>query len=274
MPTELTDCIIPLHELQQLSALPGNTDRLTTNNLLVSLVAAFSLPLAEKFFAPERADQYIELAVRLPLSESRFERIDDRIRVFRDSEMERRDLSITFRQNSRSGRRWVPYAGRISHFWDKFRDLDEQDVPQVANMILRTMIDEKIWENRDNAIWRLGRYEPITIGFRDEFKAVKSGGKADESPLVKSDGNEEDPDGDFEPDNASCGGESEYWPDNDDEIMSEHDKHCDQDIPSKDGLDHTLRLEGGEKRLLHGLDTNVDVEPSIILSLPFRPAPA
>lgn len=55
------------------------------------------------------------------------------------------------------------FARRFDQFWPQFYNPEQYEVPAVTNMVLRSMIDEKIWENKHNAVWRFGRYDLASV---------------------------------------------------------------------------------------------------------------
>jgi hypothetical protein len=67
-------------QLQRLDASASQDPKVTPVNLIASIIRAFSPTLCGKFFADEE-DAYVELVVRQPLSETRFERDGRRIMV-------------------------------------------------------------------------------------------------------------------------------------------------------------------------------------------------
>jgi hypothetical protein len=74
----------------------------------------------------------------------KFERAGSAIRIYRDSEKGRRVTSIFFQQATTSGELGVPFAGRFDHFWTEYCNIEAQEVPLVMNMVLHSIIDEKM----------------------------------------------------------------------------------------------------------------------------------
>lgn len=69
-----------IRQLQHLDAATAQDPKVTPINLIASIIRAFSPTLCGKFFADEE-DAYVELVVRQPLSETRFERDGKKIMV-------------------------------------------------------------------------------------------------------------------------------------------------------------------------------------------------
>jgi len=75
------------------------------------------------------------------------------------------------------------FARRFDRFWPQFYNLEQYEVPAVTNMVLRSMTDEEIWENKHNAVWRLGRYDLVTVDFPGEVRAITNAGEVENGTL-------------------------------------------------------------------------------------------
>lgn len=128
----------------------------------------------------------------------------------------------------------------------------------MANLVLRTMIKERIWTQSDTAIWRMDAFERPVVGFTGEDALAKLNLEdKDESGDEELEYEETEDSGDSEDSEA---GESEFWASGD-EDMVEGDEEDEED----DAV-----MESDEEAVMERTDS---VLSGRTIELAFRPKP-
>lgn len=110
-------------------------------------------------------------------------------------------------------------GGRVGRYWEpeeNRRELEDLEVAEVANVLIREIIKEKIWEHKMVAITRDSRFGRAKVGIvpDDSF---------DETIVemeLRDDEEMGDEDEDYHTNGESSGGDSDTWKD-EDEAMAE-----------------------------------------------------
>jgi hypothetical protein len=140
--------------------------------------------------------------------------------------------------------------GTVGRYFESDEDaagLNEFEAAEVANVLLRAIIEEKLWTHKKIAFWRDSRFGPAVVGiFEDDSLDDELMGKMELNDHEEM--TEEDVD--YETDGESSGGASEFWRD-DDEVMLDEESG-DEEQPE---TENEVKLETEEEE-----ESDVDEE--------------